>query len=111
MGRAHLTTSTVVARAAEQADASGFDSISLAAVARSFGVRTPSLYEHVRDLAALRDAVTVLALDELATLIGNAIAGRSQADALLGLCSAHRTYVQTRPGCWESLQRRAGAEA
>ncbi|GAA2147491.1 AcrR family transcriptional regulator [Humibacillus xanthopallidus] len=111
MARAQLTTSTVIARAAEQADASGFDSVSLAAVARSFGVRTPSLYEHVRDLAALRDGVTVLALDELATLISDAVAGRAQRDALLGLFSAHRTYAQTRPGCWESLQRRAGPEA
>ena len=111
MARAQLSTSTVIARAAEQADTSGFDSVTLAAVARSFGVRTPSLYEHVRDLAALRDGVTALALDELATLISDAIAGRSQGDALLGLCAAHRTYARTRPGCWESLQRRAGPEA
>jgi AcrR family transcriptional regulator len=110
MGRAQLTTSTVIARAAEQADTSGFDSVSLAAVARSFGVRTPSLYEHVRDLAALRDGVTALALDELATLISEAIAGRARENALIGFCSAHRTYAQARPGCWESLQRRAGPD-
>ena len=111
MERARLSPSAVIARAADLADRDGFDSVSLAAVARSFGVRTPSLYEHVRDLAALRDGVTVLALDELATLISDAIAGRAQGDALLGLCSVHRAYAQTRPGCWESLQRRAGPDA
>lgn len=111
MERARLGTSAVVARAAELADRDGFDSLSLAAVARSFGVRTPSLYEHVRDLAALRDGVTVLALDQLATLISDAVAGRAQGDALIGFCSAHRTYAQTHPGGWESLQRRAGPDA
>ena len=101
MGRAQLSTSAVITRAAELADAGGFDSVSLAAVARSFGVRTPSLYEHVRDLAALRDGITALALDELAGLIADAIAGRAQADALVGYCEAHRAYVRDHPGLWE----------
>jgi AcrR family transcriptional regulator len=101
----------VIARAAELADASGFDSVTLAAIARSFSVQTPSLYAHVRDLAALRDGITALALDELTDRIADAIAGRSQYDALVGFAGAHRSYLQEHPGRWESLQRRAGADA
>ncbi|GAA5028646.1 TetR/AcrR family transcriptional regulator [Terrabacter aeriphilus] len=111
MERAQLSASAVVARAAELADADGLASVSLTAVARSLGVRPPSLYEHVRDLAALRDGVTVLALDELAGLIGDGVLGRSRGEALLGYCEAHRTYAREHPGRWESLQRRAGAAA
>ncbi|GAA1619102.1 TetR-like C-terminal domain-containing protein [Kribbella sancticallisti] len=111
MDRPQLTRTAVIARGAEVADTSGFDSVTLAAIARSFGVRTPSLYTHVRDLAALRDGITVLALDELAERIGDAIAGRSGYDALVGFGAAHRGYVEEHPGRWESLQRHAGADA
>jgi AcrR family transcriptional regulator len=111
MERTQLSRSAVITRGAEIADTSGFDSVTLTAIARSFGVQTPSLYTHVRDLAARRDGITVLALDELAERIGEAIAGRSQYDALVGFGNAHRGYVQDHPGRWESLQRRAGADA
>ncbi|GAB2790340.1 TetR/AcrR family transcriptional regulator [Amycolatopsis magusensis] len=111
MERGQLSQHAVILRGAQIADATGFDSVSLAEVARSFGVRTPSLYGHVRDLAALRDGITVLALGELSARIGEAIAGRSNREALAGFIDAHRTYAAEHPGRWESLQRRAGAEA
>ncbi|WP_072801764.1 TetR/AcrR family transcriptional regulator [Rhodococcoides yunnanense] len=111
MERPKLNRSLVVLRAAEMADADGFDSVSLTGVARSFGVQTPSLYTHVRDLAALRDGITVVALDELAERIGVAIAGRSGRDALSGFATAHREYLREHPGRWESLQRKAGSDA
>lgn len=111
MERTQLSQAVVIARAAELADEAGFDSVTLAAIARSFAVQTPSLYAHVRDLAALRDGITALALDELTDRIADAIAGRSQYDALLGFAAAHRTYLQEHPGRWESLHRRAGAGA
>jgi AcrR family transcriptional regulator len=111
MVRVQLSRAVVIARAAELADASGFDSVTLAAIARSFSVQTPSLYAHVRDLAALRDGITALALDELTDRIAEAIAGRSQYDALVGFAGAHRSYLEEHPGRWESLQRRAGADA
>ncbi|GAB2604232.1 TetR/AcrR family transcriptional regulator [Kribbella endophytica] len=111
MERTQLNQAVVIARAAELADEAGFDSVTLAAIARSFAVQTPSLYAHVRDLAALRDGITALALDELTDRIADAIAGRSQYDALLGFAAAHRTYLQEHPGRWESLHRRAGAGA
>jgi AcrR family transcriptional regulator len=111
MERPQLSRTMVIARAAELADATGFDSVTLAAVARSFAVQTPSLYAHVRDLAAVRDGITALALDELTDRIAEAIAGRSQYDALVGFAAAHRSYLEEHPGRWESLQRRAGADA
>lgn len=111
MEKGSLNREVVVARAAKLADGAGFDSVSLAAVARSFGVQTPSLYGHVRDLAALRDGITALALDELSERITDLIAGRSGREALRGFASAHREYANDHPGRWQSLQRPAGPEA
>ncbi|WP_295791466.1 TetR/AcrR family transcriptional regulator [uncultured Microbacterium sp.] len=108
MVRPSLTPRTVIRTAADLADAQGLDEVTLSAVARELDVRTPSLYAHVRDLAALRDGVTILALGELADRAGDAIAGRAGRDALRALCDAHRDYARTHPGRWQSLQRRAG---
>lgn len=108
MVRPPLTPRTVIRTAADLADAQGLDEVTLSAVARELDVRTPSLYAHVRDLAALRDGVTILALGELADRDGDAIAGRAGRDALRALCDAHRDYARAHPGRWQSLQRRAG---
>lgn len=109
--RPPLTAAAVVQRAAELADADGLDAVTLAAVARSLGVQTPSLYSHVRDLAALRDGIAVLALDGLADRVGDALVGRSGGDALEGFAGAHRAYALEHPGRWEALHRRAGPAA
>jgi hypothetical protein len=60
------------------------DSVSLTEVAPPFGVRTTQLVRHVRDLAALRDGITMLALGELSTQIGDAIAGRPSPGFIVG---------------------------
>ncbi|GHH30817.1 TetR/AcrR family transcriptional regulator [Lentzea cavernae] len=106
--RTPLSASTVIADAAALADEAGFEKVTLSAVARRLGVQAPSLYSHVRDLEALRDGVTALALGELADLVATAIAGRSGLSALKAYTAAHRAYARESPGRWQSLQRRAG---
>ncbi|WP_422773015.1 WHG domain-containing protein [Plantactinospora sp. WMMC1484] len=109
MGRANLTSAVVVAAAAELADREGFDAITLSALARRFGVRTASLYSHVRDRSSLLDSVHELALGELADRIALSIGGRSGRDALVALADAHRDYARQFPGRWSALQRPAAA--
>ncbi|OQO93890.1 hypothetical protein B1813_05075 [Saccharomonospora piscinae] len=109
MPRSHLSAADVVDAAAALADDVGFDAVSFSAVARSLGVRAPSLYSHVRDLAALRDALAESALRDLSERISHAIAGRSGASALRGLANAHRALATESPGRWQALQRRVGA--
>lgn len=111
MQRPPLTSSSVIRAAADLADAQGLTEVTLSAVARDLDVRTPSLYGHVRDLAALRDGITILALGELGDRASDAVAGRAGKDALRALCDAHRDYARAHPGRWESLQRRAGDAA
>lgn len=108
MSRAPLTPASVVAEAAALADERGLEAVTLSAVARRLGVRTPSLYSHVRDHAALLDGIGTLALADLAARVAEAVAGRSGRPALEGLADAHRTLAREAPGRWQSLQRRAG---
>jgi AcrR family transcriptional regulator len=107
VGRANLTSAVVVAAAADLADREGFDAVTLSALARRLGVRTASLYSHVRDRAALLAGVHELALDELADRIAVAIGGLSGRDALAALADAQRDYAHRSPGRWAALQRPA----
>ena len=105
MKRGQLSSTAVIRAAADLADEDGFDRVTLAAVAQRLGVRTPSLYTHVRDRAGLLEGVHELALDELTDRIAGAVAGRSGRSALVGLAEAQRRYAQQAPGRWASLIR------
>jgi len=111
MTRTPLSSRSVIRDAADLADEIGLDAVTLSAVAVRLGVKTPSLYSHVRDLGALRDGVTALALGQLADGISAAIAGRSGRLALAGFAQAHREFATSFPGRWQSLQRQAGPDA
>ena len=110
MKRGQLTSTVVVRTAADLADENGLGRVTLTEVAQRLGVRTPSLYTHVRDRAALLDGVHELALDELADRIAAAVAGRSGRAALVGLAEAQRRYAQLAPGRWASLIRPIGPD-
>ena len=81
MPRAGLSTAVVVAGAAAIADEVGLDRLTLAMVAKRFGVALPSLYKHVGGLDALLQKVSALAVAELAEELVAAAAGLAGADA------------------------------
>jgi AcrR family transcriptional regulator len=107
MPRANLDSQTVIAAAVSLADRDGFGAVSVSLVARCLGVKSASLYEHVRGRDALLDGMQRFALGELAARISDAIAGRSATDALRGLADAHLAYARERPGAWAALARHA----
>jgi AcrR family transcriptional regulator len=96
--RVGLTRDALVAAAAELADEIGFEHVTLAALAKRFGVRDASLYAHVRGLADLREQVALLALDQWADELGTAVAGRSAHAALTAFADAYRHFATAHPG-------------
>lgn len=110
MPRSNLSPDVVIAAAATLADRSGFDAVTLAAVARHLGVQPASLYEHVKSRDALLDAVHRLALGDLGSRVSEEVAGRSGKAALQGLVDAHRDFAAERPGAWAALQRVASSD-
>ncbi|ETK34117.1 TetR/AcrR family transcriptional regulator [Microbispora sp. ATCC PTA-5024] len=106
MARAGLTTERVTEAAAELADAVGFENVTVAALARSFGVKEPSLYSHVKNLKDLRERVALLAAGEMADRIAAAVAGRSGVDALAAFANAYRDYALAHPGRYAATQVR-----
>ena len=103
--RVGLTSDRLTLAAADLADRVGFDAVTVAALARGFGVKDASLYSHVANLQELRTRVTVLALAELADRIADAVAGRAGGDALHAFATTYRAYATQHPGRYTALQR------
>ena len=106
MPRAGLTTDRVIAAAADLADATGFESVTVSALARHFGVKDASLYTHVRNLQDLRVRVALLAGGELIDEIAAAVAGRAGKEALAAFAGAYRAYALRHPGRYAATQIR-----
>ncbi|MFE3325354.1 TetR/AcrR family transcriptional regulator [Streptomyces sp. NPDC059176] len=104
MARAGLTAARVTQEAAEMADETGFDKLTVSGLARRFGVKDASLYSHVRSLRDLRVRIALLAADELTDRIATAVAGRAGRDALTGFANAYRDYALAHPGRYAATQ-------
>lgn len=96
--RAGLSADVLTRSAAELADEEGLAGVTLAALARRFHVKAPSLYAHISGNRDLKQRVAVLALAETADRVGEAIAGLSGRDALDALGRAYRDYAVAHPG-------------
>lgn len=98
MPRAGLGTASVTEAGAMLADEIGFAQLSMGLLADRLGVKTPSLYKHVDNLADLIHRIAVLAATELGDALRDAIQGRAGRDALIAAAQALRTYVKEHPG-------------
>jgi AcrR family transcriptional regulator len=96
--RAGLSSQDVVTAAAGLADEAGYTELTMGLVAQRLGIRTPSLYKHVGDLADLRRRVATQAVTELGEAVCGALQGRSGLDALTAMLTAIRAYVAAHPG-------------
>ena len=105
MPGARLTPQLVVQEAARLSDEEGFAELTLAKVARHFGVAVPSLYKHVDGLAGLRLEVALLGVTELGDRLREAAVGRAGADALRAVADSYRRYALTHPGRHSAIQQ------
>jgi AcrR family transcriptional regulator len=102
--RVGLSRDKVIAAAAQLADEQGFDTLTLAALARLFGVKLPSLYGHVASVHELKQGVALLALEHLAERTEAAVAGRAGRDALIALAASHRDFARQHPGLFQAAR-------
>jgi AcrR family transcriptional regulator len=107
--RAGLSAAAVVRAAADLADADGLHALTLASIAASVGVRTPSLYNHVGGLDDVRRRIALVGLRELGEALRDAAVGRAGDDALTALAHAYRAYARAHPGRYAATQRAPAA--
>ncbi len=107
MPRAGLDQDTIVAAAAALADAEGLDSVTIARLAAHFGVRSPSLYNHVAGLDAIGRELALRGLRELHRALLAARDAATAADPVLTLALAYRAFARARPGLYAAALVRA----
>lgn len=98
MARAGLTTERLIHAGAVLADEIGFEKMTGSELARRFDVKLASLYSHVNNFDDLKLKIALLALQEMADLAADALAGRSGKDALMALGNVYRDYARQHPG-------------
>ena len=98
--RVGIDRDAVVRAAAKIADDEGWDALTLARVAGKLRVRSPSLYNHVGGLKALRRELELLVMRELNTALTRATIGKSRDDAVRALAVAYRAFVKRHPGTY-----------
>ncbi|MEV0618329.1 WHG domain-containing protein [Nonomuraea sp. NPDC050404] len=103
MPRGTLSAEAIVDLALRIVDKGGPSALTLAAVAGSAGIVSPSLYKHVRNLAELRALVSARIVNEIADQAGEAVLGRSADEAVRALMSAWRQYVRRCPNRYAAL--------
>ena len=93
-----LTVEQVVEAAAEIADRDGLDALSLAKVASALGVKSPSLYTHVRGLAGLRRQLALHGSRLLTIELAASVDGLDGPDALRTIAEQLRSFAHRHPG-------------
>ncbi|MEV4208646.1 TetR/AcrR family transcriptional regulator [Nocardia salmonicida] len=110
MVRVGLTPDRLTLAGAELADQVGFEQVTVSALARHFGVKSASLYSHVKSTEDLKTRIALFALTELADRAANAVAGRSGKDALAAFADAYRDYAREHPGRFDAARLRLDPE-
>ena len=100
----------VVEAAAALVDRDGVGALTLTAVARAVGLRTPSLYAHVDGLPGLRRELQAYGAHALAAAIRDASAGSEGAAAMRAFARTYRAFADEHPGLYELIQHAVSAD-
>ena len=93
-----LTLDLVVEAAGEIADRDGLDALSLASLASTLGVRSPSLYNHVDGLPGLRRQLALHASRLLTAELADCVDRLEGIEALRAIAEQLRSFAHRHPG-------------
>jgi AcrR family transcriptional regulator len=103
--RAGLDTQTIVKAAAQLADETGLEGITLSALAGKLGVRSPSLYNHINGLEGLRVLLAIYGLEQLYIVMSAAAKGADSTEAVHAMGHAYVDFAKRHPGLYETTLR------
>ena len=108
--KARLTTDRVVDTAASLLQNGGIEALTLHNLAKTLGVQTPSLYNHIDGMPGLLSELRRLNARQLESRLVDAALGRSGSDAMLHLAQAYRGYIKEYPDLYNLTLRASGNE-
>lgn len=102
--RKNVDFERVLQTAITLADEGGFEAVTLASVANQLGIRIPSLYNHIAGLPALRAAMALWGVRELADRARRSAVGKSGDAAVFSVAEAYRAFALAHPGIYAATQ-------
>lgn len=105
MARVRLSVLGITRSAIAVVDRSGFDGLSLTAVATDLEVGPSALYSHIEGLEGLRCLVATAATRNLTEAVRDAALGTAGAEALTSMGLAYRRFFLERPGQFATILR------
>lgn len=103
--RRGLDLLTIVEAAAAIADEHGIQEVTLASLAQKLGVRSPSLYNHVKGLNGLRNQLAIYGLKKLTAAMNKALMDKRGDEAIHAIASAYIAFARKHPGLYELTLR------
>ena len=100
----------IVDTAERIADESGIDQVTLAGVASTLGIKSPSLYNHIDGLDHLHRLLTKRAARRLGAVLRAAANEDAGAVAIVSLARAYRSFATAHPGLYAASQRAVRVE-
>jgi AcrR family transcriptional regulator len=105
--RKHLDKTTVLAAAAGLLNAPGAETLTLARLAETLGIQTPSLYNHIDGLPGLYRDLALLSTRQQGERLSAAAVGQSGPQAVRRVAQALRGYIKENTGLYLLSQRSA----
>jgi AcrR family transcriptional regulator len=99
--RVGLDRRAVIAAAVEIVDREGTAALTMTRLADGLGIRSPSLYAHVRGQLDLRRELWLWSVADLGQRLGDSVMGRSGDEALFAFAAAMRDYAREHPGRYQ----------
>ena len=90
---------TIIAQAWHLIEAEGVDNLSLSKLAKSLGIKAPSLYRHVSNKASLLQAVNLYTTQQLIAALNQAVAetNGTASQQLAALLRVYRSFAHAHP--------------
>lgn len=108
--RVGLDQKSVLQAAANLADSSSLEAVTLSTLAAKLRIRPPTLYHYVNGLDGLRNELAILGARQMARALGQAIMGLSGGEAVEAMALAYRDFARTHPGLYVAFQRGATSD-
>ncbi|WP_141603507.1 TetR/AcrR family transcriptional regulator [Terrilactibacillus laevilacticus] len=83
----------------------GYDALTLSRLAKSLGIKTPSLYNHISNLNQLRQEIAIKAFSHLHETLTDAVIGRSGEAALKEIFHSYVSFMRSHPGLYAAITR------
>lgn len=98
-----LTKEIIIAEAVTLIEQSGKSSVSLHELARRLDIKTPSLYNHIKNTKDLQHEVFKYAIDKFVTNQNSATAGKHKDDAVRAYAQAYYQFANDNKGLYRLI--------